>query len=179
MVCAVVTANGRSSIVFIEFGVKVVATYYREKNILKVHLEPCVRKNFGTCLLCPFFVRPWTKSSVKKYHSMDALKEAIAWEWIKIPEGHIHAACNVFPARLMAIIKANGAHIERKWLKSKFQSFSNMFDLGFNRKILKVYCRTFSKRCVLLKLQIFWSENCTNWTKWTSHWFYIRILIFW
>lgn len=50
----------------------------------------------------------------KKYHSVDALKQAIVREWAKIPAEHIRAACNAFPDRLKAIIKAKGGHIERK-----------------------------------------------------------------
>lgn len=114
-------------------------------------MEPCACKHFDISVTAPLRT-PMDQELLKKYHSMDALKEAIAQEWVKIPEDHIRAACNAFPDRLMAIIKANGAPIERKWLKSKFQWFSNMFDLSFNRKILKVYCRTFSKRCVPLKI---------------------------
>ena len=70
MVWAAVTANGRSPIVFIEPGVKVNATYYREK-VLEAALKPWARKQFG--------LRPWTFQQ----DSAPAHKANINQEWLK------------------------------------------------------------------------------------------------
>lgn len=70
MVWAAVTANGRSPITFIEPGVKVNATYYREK-VLKAALMPWARKHFG--------LRPWTFQQ----DSAPAHKARVNQEWLK------------------------------------------------------------------------------------------------
>lgn len=70
MVWAAVTADGRSPIVFIESGVKVNATYYRE-NVLEAALEPWARKHFGR--------RPWTFQQ----DSAPSHKARANQEWLK------------------------------------------------------------------------------------------------
>lgn len=70
MVWAAVTANGRSPIVFIEPGVKVNATYYREK-VLEAALKPWARKQFG--------LRPWTFQQ----DSAPAHKARVNQEWLQ------------------------------------------------------------------------------------------------
>ena len=70
MVWAAVTADGRSPIVFIEPGVKVNATYYRE-NVLEAALEPWTRKHFGR--------RPWTFQQ----DSAPSHKARVNQEWLK------------------------------------------------------------------------------------------------
>lgn len=70
MVWAAVTADGRSPVVFIEPGVKVNATYYRE-NILEGALEPWARKHFGR--------KEWTFQQ----DSAPSHKARINQEWLK------------------------------------------------------------------------------------------------
>lgn len=70
MVWAAVTADGRSPITFIEPGVKVNATYYREK-VLEAALKPWARKQFG--------LRPWTFQQ----DSAPAHKARVNQEWLK------------------------------------------------------------------------------------------------
>lgn len=70
MVWAAVTADGRSPITFIEPGVKVNATYYRE-NVLEAALKPWARKQFG--------LRPWTFQQ----DSAPAHKARVNQDWLK------------------------------------------------------------------------------------------------
>ncbi|XP_053968116.1 uncharacterized protein LOC128869564 [Anastrepha ludens] len=70
MIWAAVTADGRSPIVFIEPGVKVSATYYRE-NVLEAALEPWTRKHSGR--------RPWTFPQ----DSAPSHKARVNQEWLK------------------------------------------------------------------------------------------------
>ena len=67
---AAVHANGRSPIVFIEPGVKVNATYYRE-SVLEAVVEPWARKEFGRT--------PWTFQQ----DSAPAHKARVNQEWLK------------------------------------------------------------------------------------------------
>ena len=53
------------------------------------------------------------KVSTKKYQTDNALEIALRREWGKIPSDHIRAACETFPHRLDAIIRAKGGHIEQ------------------------------------------------------------------
>lgn len=70
MVWAAVTADGRSPIVFIEPGVKVDATYYREM-VLEAALKPWAQKHFGR--------RPWTFQQ----DSAPSHKARVNQEWLK------------------------------------------------------------------------------------------------
>lgn len=70
MVWAAVTADGRSPIVFIEPGVKVNATYYRE-SVLEAALKPWADKHFGR--------RPWTFQQ----DSAPAHKARVNQDWLK------------------------------------------------------------------------------------------------
>lgn len=70
MVWAAATADGRSPIVFIEPGVKVNATYYREM-VLEAALKPWADKHFGR--------RPWTFQQ----DSAPSHKARLNQEWLK------------------------------------------------------------------------------------------------
>ena len=70
MVWAAVTADGRGPIVFIEPGVKVNATYYRE-NVLEAALKPWARKHFGRT--------PWTFQQ----DSAPSHKARVNQKWLK------------------------------------------------------------------------------------------------
>lgn len=70
MVWAAATANGRSPIVFIDPGVKVNATYYREK-VLEAALKPWAREQFR--------LRPWTFQQ----DSAPAHKARVNQDWLK------------------------------------------------------------------------------------------------
>ncbi|KAF2886382.1 hypothetical protein ILUMI_01255 [Ignelater luminosus] len=70
MVWAAVTATGRSPLVFIEPGVKVNATYYRE-SVLEAALKPWARKQFGHA--------DWTFQQ----DSAPAHKARVNQEWLK------------------------------------------------------------------------------------------------
>ena len=61
-----------------------------------------------------------SKVRTKKYTSLEALKKAVAREWVKIPGSHIRAACDSFLDHLKAIVKAKGGHIEQKQIVSEF-----------------------------------------------------------
>ena len=77
MVWAAVTADGRGPIVFIEPGVKVNATYYRE-NVLEAALKPWARKHFGRT--------PWTFQQ----DSAPSHKARVNQEWLKKPCSTLH-----------------------------------------------------------------------------------------
>ena len=62
MMCAAVTADGRSLLVFIDCEVKINAEYYGE-NVLKTVLKPLADKHFGH--------RPWTcQQATAEPHSL-------------------------------------------------------------------------------------------------------------
>ena len=67
MVCAAITADGRSPLVFIDRNVKINVEFYRE-NMLQGALKPWTRKHFGH--------RPWTfQQDSAASHSAGATQE--------------------------------------------------------------------------------------------------------
>ncbi|CAK9825624.1 Transposable element Tc3 transposase [Anthophora retusa] len=79
MVWAAVTADGRSPLVFLEPGVKMNATYYREK-VLEAALKPWADKHFGR--------RPWTFQQ----DSAPSHKARVNQEWLKNHVPHFISA---------------------------------------------------------------------------------------
>lgn len=79
MVWAAVTADGRSPLVFLEPGVKVNATNYREM-VLEAALKPWAQKHFGS--------RPWTFQQ----DSAPSHKARVNQDWLKTNVPHFISA---------------------------------------------------------------------------------------